>query len=109
MALTDDRFKQFDNNLESPAKYAVEITPGGGETPLALPVRALYIGCGADIDATTANVHVRLVGNTADPGNTSSIGANTLFVKVSVGSVLPVRVATVHAEKTTAQHIVGLL
>ncbi len=107
MALTDDRFKYFENNLEAPAKYAMAITPTD-EAELSIPVRALYIGCGAALSDTTANVKVRLVGNTLDPSNTSSMGANVQFVNVSVGSVLPVRVAVVHASDTSATHVIGL-
>lgn len=112
MATTvSDKFVRFENNLESPAKNGFEITPSTSEATYYLdtPTRALYIGCGAELGDTTANVLVQLVANSTHPT------ANLHLIQVSVGSVLPLRVAAVHNSMpdgltygTTAKHIIGL-
>lgn len=86
-----DQFAKFPNTIDGPAKKAFAITPTDN-TPLSSSTKGLYIG-GA------GNINLIMVGDTA----------NTLFTAVTVGSILPFRVSTIHATGTTATGIVGLI
>ena len=100
MALTDDRFKKFEDVLESPGKFAFQIVPED-MVDLAIPTRAIYVGA-------SGNLCVRLVGNTTFPSDTEVMGQNVEFINVVAGTILPIRVAQVQTTNTTAQHLVGL-
>ena len=100
MALTDDRFKKFEDLLESPGKFAFQIIPTD-MTDLTIPTRGIYIGA-------SGNLCVRLVGNTIEPSNAETMGANVEFIGVVAGTILPLRIAQVQSTNTTASHLVGL-
>ncbi len=85
-----DPFSGFGDNVESPARHAVAVTPNDG-TALPYVTKALYIG-GA------GNVTVRPIEG----------GADCTFSAVPAGSILPVRVSHVRATGTSATMIVAL-
>lgn len=92
-----DPYNHIRSEPDSPAKEAFDIVPSDSEN-LSISVRGLYIG-------VSGNVHVRMHGGA---NNITSPGANVVFVNVVAGTVLPIRVDTVMATSTTAEHIVGL-
>jgi hypothetical protein len=85
-----DLYKKFPSAIDSPAEHAFAVTPTN-TTELNIATRSLYVG-------GSGNLNVILVGDTA----------NTLFVGVGAGTILPIRVKVVHATNTTATNIVGL-
>jgi hypothetical protein len=99
----NDPFTTYQSDLDSPAQYAVQITPTD-DAILGTSIRALYIG-------GSGNVYCRPVGvsNTIDPS------ANILFQSVVAGTILPVRMEAVWSsnvlnttQNTTATGLVGL-
>ncbi|WP_172122687.1 MULTISPECIES: hypothetical protein [unclassified Devosia] len=85
-----DRFEHHAKGLDSPASHAFTITPNDSE-PLIEATRAIYIGAGGALSVTLLS------------------GAQVVFVNLSGGSVLPVRVVQVKASGTTASQILGLV
>jgi hypothetical protein len=79
------------DSAESPAKNAFAITPHATNEVGAYVPRSIYVGSAGDIT-------MRLVGDVAD----------TVFVGVLAGSVLPVRPLYIRATGTTASSILGL-
>jgi hypothetical protein len=71
-----------------PATHAAEVTLSG-DTPLATPARALYVGVSGDLEVTTTE------------------GDKVTLVGVPTG-ILPVAVSIVHQTGTTATDIVAL-
>jgi hypothetical protein len=85
-----DLFEKFSNNLESPAKFAVAVTPDDAAN-LEYSSRSVYIG-------GTGDLSVEMVGDQA----------NVVFTNVQAGTVLPIRVNKVHSTGTTANSIVSM-
>ena len=99
----NDPFTTYQSDLDSPAQYAVEITPDDGAT-LGTSIRALYIG-------GSGNVYCRPVGIS----DTSVPASNILFQSVVAGTILPVRMEAVwssnvdnQTQNTTAYGLIGL-
>lgn len=85
-----DPFSGFGDNVESPARRAVAVSPDD-DAPLTFVTKALYVGGAGDVT-------VRPLEGVAD----------CIFSAVPAGSILPVRVSHVRAEGTTATAIVAL-
>jgi len=92
----DDPFTTYRSDLDSPAQYAVEITPTDA-TVLTTSIRGLYVG-------VTGNVSCRLVGN----ASATQTQANVKFAFIPAGTILPVRLEGVWATDTTADDLIGL-
>jgi len=85
-----DDFKLHTERLDSPGVSAIEITPSDS-TLLAKVSRAIYIG-------GSGNLAVEMLG-----GQTPIV-----FVGVSAGCILPIRVTKVLSTSTTATNLVAL-
>ena len=93
---------------DGPVILALPVTPDN-DTIFTSITRGLYVG-------TTGNVNVEF--GVPQPNNSGLDGiynysntnwyANTIFVNVAAGSVLPVRVRRVYSTSTTAQNILAL-
>jgi hypothetical protein len=105
-----DTFEASNQELDSPARFAFEITPGAGD--LTVSTRGLYIG-------TSGNVFCRMSGyaNNLASGAEPFGGqhANIFFRNVVGGTILPIRVDKVWSvfegnsqKDTTAEDLVGL-
>jgi hypothetical protein len=81
----NDPFTTYRTDLDSPAQYAVAITPNN-DVVLDTSIRALYVG-----NTSTVNIYCRPVGIS----NTDSPAANILFQHVVGGTVLPIRLEAV--------------
>ena len=83
-----DKFQSYGTGLDSPARGAFAIVPGSAE--LADATRAIYVGGGGDVVATTVG------------------GGTVTFVGVPAGSILPIRASHV-LSASTATNMVGLI
>ena len=99
----NDPFTAYLTDLDSPAQYAVEITPTN-DSVLTKSIRGLYV-------STAGNVYCRFVG----VSNTDNPEANVLFQSVPAGTILPVRLEAVWSsntlnttQNTTSVGLVGL-
>jgi len=85
-----DRYASYATGLESPVTHGFPITPND-TVPLPELTRAIYIGASGALSVEFAS------------------GAVVTLQGVAAGTVLPLRVARIHATATTADGIVGLV
>lgn len=85
-----DRYASFATGLESPVTDGFSITPHDTD-PLPELTRALYVGSAGTLSVELAS------------------GATVVLAGAASGTILPIRVARVHATATTAGAIVGLV
>lgn len=84
-----DNFSSWKAGLESPAEYAVAITPDNS-TDLATSTRGLYVGATGDVKVDTVG------------------GSTVTFVGLAAGVIHPIRARRVYATGTTATSIIGV-
>jgi len=84
-----DNFASWKAGLESPAEYAVEITPSN-DTDLAISTRGIYVGVAGDLKIDTVG------------------GSTVIFVNLAAGIIHPIRAKRIHATGTDADDIIGV-
>ena len=106
-----DTFEASNQELDSPARFAFEITPGDGD--LTVSTRGLYIGGSGNVFCRMTGYANNLASGAKPFGGTAD--ANVFFRNVVAGTILPVRVDKVWSayegdstKNTTAENIVGL-
>lgn len=85
-----DLFSYVADTVTSPAENAVAVTPHDS-TDLTYATRALYVGGAGNLSVETV-------------GGQSAV----VFVGVTAGTILPIRVTRVNSTSTTATSIVAL-
>jgi hypothetical protein len=86
-------------SINGPIVASFNVTPSNS-TVFPLPTRAIYVGSGGNVSVHWAAANV-------SPFAEATYPSNQVFVSVSAGQILPIRVDMIYTD-TTANNIIAL-